>query len=446
MSYAPIRTEPTTDTDTLTTTPLSKSNSDPSKPRRSNRRKAASNSAALSAALEFPLIVHCHLCWDWVWQRPQQFMSRMSQRHPVLFVEMRAPDASLATPVARFHSPPGLPNLIVLSLQFPGWRWQDADYVDRERRRLVREFLAGPGAGRFENAVQWFYDPMAFPAFSGQMGEVLTVYDCMDELSRFTGAPPQLVQRERGLLAAADVVFTGGRKLFEAKSQFHPNCHFYGCGVDGEHFGRARLEDTPVPEDIAALPRPILGYFGVVDERMDYALLERQADAHAPGSVVVVGPVLKVSADALPHRPNLHWVGQRPYADLPAVCKGFDVCLMPFALNEATEYINPTKALEYMATGKLIVSTAVPDVVRNFGAVIKIARNHRQFISHCARCLDQPDYEAIARGLKMAAENSWDSIVARLEQHLREALEHKAAKERSNLRRLVTCTSAESVA
>ena len=182
----------------------------------------------------------------------------------------------------------------------------------------------------------------------------------------------------------ADVVFTGGHKLFEAKSQLHDNCHFYGCGVDGEHFGQARAAGTAVPADLAAMPKPVLGYFGVVDERMDYDLVARLADANPNWSVVMVGPVLKVDPSALPRRPNLHWLGQRAYADLPAFCKGFDLCLMPFALNEATEFINPTKALEYMATGRMIVSTAVPDVVRNFGSVVKIAGTAAGVYRACA--------------------------------------------------------------
>jgi len=294
--------------------------------------------------------------------------------------------------------------------------------VDGERRRLVQEFLAGPGAGQFDNPVQWFYDPMAVTAFAGHLGERLLVYDCMDELSKFRGAPPELVERERLLLAQAQVVFTGGRRLFEAKSQLHHNCHFYGCGVDAFHFARARAADTSIPSDLVALGDSVLGYFGVIDERMDYELVTRLADANPKWSVVMLGPTTKVDGNGLPRRPNLHWLGPRSYAELPSYCRGFDVCLMPFALNEATAFINPTKALEYMASGKPIVSTAVPDVVHNFGSVVKIANSPEDFVAQCRRSLVQPDYGAIARGLKMAGENSWDSIVERLEEHVEEAL------------------------
>lgn len=373
-------------------------------------------------------MVHCHLRWDWVWQRPQQFMSRLSQRHPVLFIETLPPDPELSAPLVRFRQVQEFPNLVLLSLQFPAWRWNDANYVDQARRELVQEFMQGPGAGRFDAAVQWFYDPMAVRAFHGHMGEVLTVYDCMDELSQFRGAPPQIVERERELLERADVVFTGGRKLFEAKRQLHSNCHFYGCGVDGEHFGKARLAETAPVAELGPIRRPVLGYFGVVDERMDCGLVEALAEADPNWSIVMVGPVMKLDPALLPRRSNLHWLGQRSYADLPALCRGFDLCLMPFALNEATEYINPTKALEYMATGRPIVSTAVPDVVRNFSAVIAIARDPKEFVTLCRKALKQPDAASIQAGLEMVSANSWDSIVRQLEHHVEEALAGKRAE------------------
>jgi glycosyltransferase involved in cell wall biosynthesis len=362
-----------------------------------------------------------------VWQRPQQFLSRLSARHKILFVETIGPDPQLSSAVARFWTPQNFPNITILRLQFPLWRWSDGAFVDRERRRLVKEFLAGPGAGQFENPLQWFYDPMTVPSFLGEMDEIGVVYDCMDELSKFSEAPPQIKVRERKLLAAADVVFAGGRKLWENKKLLNDNCHFYGCGVDVTHFGKAREAETKIPDDIASLRTPILGYFGVIDERMDYELLVKLADANPDWSVAMVGPHVKVNQ--LPQRPNLHWLGQKNYTELPAYCKAFDVCLMPFALNEATEFINPTKALEYMATGTPIVSSAVADVVTNFGAVVNIARTHEEFISLCREAIEKLDSERVARGLKQAAENSWDSIVAQLENHVANALAKKQTSE-----------------
>lgn len=372
---------------------------------------------------EFSLIVHCHLCWDWVWQRPQQFLSRLSARHKILFVETVGPDPQLAAPYARFRSADGFPNITILRIQFPTWQWGDSDFVDRERRRLVQLALTSePLAGQFENAVQWFYDPMAVTAFGGQMNEIATVYDCMDELSKFKGAPPAIIEREQRLLALADVVFAGGRKMWESKKRFNDNAHFHGCGVDVAHFGKAHEETTQIPVDIALLQKPVLGYFGVVDERMDYELVAKLADANPEWSVVIIGPVIKVDPTQFPQRPNLHWLGGREYKDLPAYCKGFDVCLMPFAMNEHTEFINPTKSLEYMATGRTVVSSAVPDVISNFGSIVKVAHSHDEFIELCRAEAARPDQKAIERGLKMASENSWESIVNRLEGHIRDVL------------------------
>jgi glycosyltransferase involved in cell wall biosynthesis len=388
------------------------------------RKRIKSNGAdpGSSNSKNYPIIVHCHLCWDWVWQRPQQFLSRLSERHNILFVETVAPDPQLSSPLARFHTPEKFSNVTVLRLQFPSWRWHDGEFVDQERRRLVQEFLKGPGAGRFENPVQWFYDPMAVPAFAGRMDEIAIVYDCMDELSKFCCAPPEIKQREKELLEQADVVFTGGRKLWEAKKLSNDNCHFYGCGVDVEHFGKARQPDTTVPEDLAGVRKPVLGYFGVVDERMDYELIGKLAAANPDWSIAMVGPALKVDTATFPRHANIHWLGQKAYTELPSYCKAFDVCLMPFALNESTEFINPTKALEYMAAGRPIVSSAVPDVVSNFASVVKIGKTHNEFIALCREAVAQPDGGGVERGLKMAMDNTWESIVAKLEKHVADAL------------------------
>jgi glycosyltransferase involved in cell wall biosynthesis len=423
MSYAPILAEPKLN-NTLSSNSESSRPIKAASPRR-RQKPLPPNGLAQPGAKSLSFIVHCHLSWDWVWQRPQQFISRLSRKHKVLFVETAAPDSGLAAPMARFHVPEDFPNLTVLRLQFPAWRWGDGDYVDAERRRLVQEFLRGPAAGQFDYPVQWFYDPMAAPAFLGQLDERLVVYDCMDELSKFRGAPPEIVEREASLLKQADVVFTGGYKLFESKRRHNSNCHFYGCGVDSAHFGKARLTETIVPGLLAGLPKPVLGFFGVVDERMDYELLARLAAAQPDWSLAIIGPVLKVEAAALPKRPNLHWLGPQSYADLPAFCKGFDVCLMPFALNESTEFINPTKTLEYMATGRPIVSSAVPDVVRNFGSVASIGQSADHFMELCRQAIANPDTSAVQRGLTMAHENSWEAILARMEGHIADALLQK---------------------
>lgn len=372
----------------------------------------------------FPIIVHSHLGWDWVWQRPQQFHSRLSKTHPVLFVEGPMPSDAVKTTRVTLREISDYPNIIVLQMEIPPSRfWKEGDWVDVERRRAVQSVLEGPLGRTFENAVQWFYDPMAVTAFLGHMDEQAVVYDCMDELSQFKGAPPELVRRERELLNAADVVFAGGPKMAKSKSRYNSNCHSFGCGVDIKHFGKARRAATPVPDDVARFSGPVLGYIGVVDERLDYELLAKVADHNRAWNVAIVGPHTKVDPADFPQRENLHFLGGRDYSELPSYAKAFDVCMMPFAKNEATEFINPTKALEYMATGTPIVSTDVEDVVLQFSEVVTIAESHEEFIAGCEQRLAQPNARRIQAGLTLAKNNSWESIVAQLERHVEDVLE-----------------------
>jgi glycosyltransferase involved in cell wall biosynthesis len=376
------------------------------------------------AGEDYPIIVHSHLGWDWVWQRPQQFLSRLSKEHRVLFIEGPVPSDRIRRSGKTLREVADFPNIVVLQMKMPAARWGDGAWVDAERRRVVQSVLAGPLGKSFQSPVQWFYDPMAVTAFAGHLNERAIVYDCMDELSLFRGAPPELVRRERELLAVADVVFAGGPKIWEAKSRLNTNCFSFGCGVDKDHFGRARNPELEFPIDVRDLPHPVFGYIGVVDERIDYELLGELADG-TKGSVVMVGPSTKVDPDSFPRRQNLHWLGGRDYGELPAYAKSFDVCLMPFAMNEATKFINPTKALEYMATGRPIVSTPVEDVVRQFSDIVVVAHDHAEFISECERTSLRPDRRRITRGLALAQRNSWESIVRQLEQHVDDALASK---------------------
>ena len=391
---------------------------------------ANSNGQASSSAASFPIVVHSHLHWDWVWQRPQQFLTRLSARHPVLFIEEPWWDKGDIEPYCFQYEAPSFPNVQVVQFHLPEvWRDDTSEAgrarIDCTQRELLSRHWEN-GAGKYyQHAVQWFYDPMAFGIFDDLLEPSAVVYDCMDELAQFKAPPPQLIERERALLKRANLVFAGGRKMWESKSRFNSNCHFYGCGVDVEHFAQARDSQTVVPDDLDQSRQHILGYFGVVDERMDYELVAALADADPNWTVAIIGPDCKVDPATFPQRPNLQWLGGRNYQDLPAYAKGFDICLMPFAINEATEYINPTKTLEYMATGTPIVSTALPDVQSNFADVVKIAHSHQEFIELCRQMVQQTNEAAVQRGLKMAGENTWDAIVSQLEQHLQDAVNHQ---------------------
>lgn len=367
-----------------------------------------------------PLIAICHLNWDWVWQRPQQFLSRLAKNHSVLFVETHCAQTRASftrTRVALNH-----PAVTILEIHLPADRWHDGNFIDAERRRVLQHRLAGEFAGAYDNAILWFNDPMAVTAYAGKLGERMIVYDCMDELTQFQGAPAALAQRERELTRRADLIFCGGRKMRDKRLPYNSNAHFYGTGVDCEHFGRALTDELEVDSEIATLRGPVLGYFGVVDERIDYQLLAALADASPDWSIAMVGPVVKVDSALLPRRHNLHWLGGRPYQRLPAMTKGFAVCLMPFALNAATEFINPTKALEYMAAGRPVVSTALDEVRSNFSSISRVAGTHAEFIRMCRREVDSPTRLRIRRGLQLAAENTWEAITAKMEAHIEDVL------------------------
>jgi glycosyltransferase involved in cell wall biosynthesis len=369
---------------------------------------------------DFPIIVHCHLRWDFVWQRPQQIFSRLAQNHRILFIE--DPVIAEGEPHLAIDEP--YPNLVRIVPQIPQHLAVNADrdaeiFLPQIRQALKEHPLL---AGRFEDAVQWFYSPMPGPGYMGAFGGPGVVYDCMDELANFRFAPPDIVDRERFVMSKAQVVFTGGYQLFESKSRHHSNVHFYGCGVDVEHYGKARLEETEIPAAVAATPGPRFGYFGVIDERLDYELIAALASRFPEASIVMAGPFAKIDPNDLPKHPNIHWLGQQKYEDLPAIVKGFDVCLMPFALNEATQYINPTKTLEYMAAAKPIVSTAVPDVVRNFTPIVDVARSHQEFLDAVERAWKQPDADLIRQGVAKAEGASWDATVASMRRDIQQAI------------------------
>ncbi len=382
--------------------------------------RAAASLAVLSDA---PILVHSHLRWDFVWQRPQQLLSRFAQHAPVLFVEEAVFADDVVTPSLDITQPTRGVTRVIPKL--PTSLYHDADGTLAAVRTTLQHALARGGVlgnGQFAAPVQWFYTPMPAPAMLGAFGERAVVYDCMDELAQFKFAPPELIARERLLISRADVVFTGGYKLWQSKSKLHPNVHFFGCGVDSTHFAKARLDSTPRPADLPEQETPILGFYGVIDERLDYALIAHLAAAFPRSTIAMAGPVVKVDAKDLPRASNIKWLGQKQYAELPIYAKTFDVCLMPFALNEATEYINPTKTLEYMAAGKPIVSTAVADVVRNFTPVVKVARSYDGFAAAVRASLNTPDAALIARGIGMAADASWESIVGKMRRLIADAI------------------------
>jgi glycosyltransferase involved in cell wall biosynthesis len=359
-------------------------------------------------------------------------LSRIATTNNVLFVEEPVFLDDVPAPSLRLSTPnTGVTRVVP---HVPATLAGEYDGVARIVRSLLESLLTSPEiAPRFLRVVQWFYTPMPAPVMLGAFNEVAVVYDCMDELAQFRFAPSDIGTREQLLLSQADVVFTGGYRLFESKKRYHENTHFFGCGVDARHFGTARLDDTEVPEDVAGLPHPVFGYFGVIDERLDYGLIAAVAAARPDGTVLMVGPLAKVDPRELPQAPNIHWLGQRAYADLPRYVKAFDVCLMPFELNDATQFINPTKTLEYMAAGKPIVSTAIADVVRNFAPIVRVATGSDDFVRAVLDAAAEPDDSIIAAGLKKASGSTWEAIVDRMREIVAAAIVSDTATARTEI-------------
>ncbi|MEO5935538.1 MAG: glycosyltransferase, partial [Duganella sp.] len=350
------------------------------------------------------IIVFCHLRWDFVYQRPQQLLSRLAKHYKIAFVE----EPVFHDGDSFLHSSTPAPNVTVYRphtpVQAPGFH--------DDQIPLLQPLLAG--LSRDDDApIVWFYTPMALPLLPllAPLHAGLVVYDCMDELSAFKNPPKQLLQRETALLKIADLVFTGGPSLYEAKRGRHDNAHCFPSSVDAAHFRRAldRADGHPLH---AGIPAPRLGYYGVIDERFDTALIAALADAHPEWQLVLVGPVVKIDPAALPQRPNIHYLGQQSYQDLPRFLAGWDVCLLPFALNEATRYISPTKVLEYMAAELPSVSTAIKDVEDPYSDIVWIAQGHGEFIGACEAALAMTPAlrAALAEKMRAVVENtSWDA-------------------------------------
>ncbi len=352
------------------------------------------------------MVVFCHLRWDFVYQRPQQLLSRLAQFYRILVVE--EPFFHEGDSFIKTYSP--CANITVVQPHTPVHAPGFHDDQIAALQPLLSEFLP-----QDEEPVVWFYTPMALPLLH-TVTPSLVVYDCMDELSAFKNAPAQLLQRESDLLKTADVVFTGGPSLYEAKRERHPNVHCFSSSVDIAHFSKA-LDRARAHPSQAALPEPRLGFYGVIDERFDTDLLRAVADARPQWQLVMVGPVVKIDPASLPKNPNIHYMGQATYDELPAYLAAWQVCLMPFALNESTKFISPTKVLEYMAAELPIVSTDITDVARPYGHIVSIAHSAQQFVEACDAALAlTPERSAgmieAMRGVVQAT--SWDNTAERM--------------------------------
>lgn len=352
------------------------------------------------AARLHAVVCFSHLRWNFVFQRPQHLLTRFAKQVPIFFWE---------EPVFGEHTEPGLSvacgpdDVTVVTPQLP--HGLSANEADTAQRTLLDTFIQQRGISCF---LSWYYTPMAL-SFTDHLLPEAIVYDCMDELSAFQGAPPELIAREQKLFAKADLVFAGGASLYESKRTQHGNAHLFPSSIDRKHFGAARRAIAD-PADQAGIPHPRIGFFGVLDERLDIDLLRSVAEARPEWHFVLIGPVVKIRPEDLPHAANLHYLGPKQYAELPLYLASWDVATLPFARNASTRFISPTKTPEYLAAGKPVVSTPIRDVVKPYGerGLVHIAATPEEFVEAIESSLQPADPRWLAKVDEYLNSTSWD--------------------------------------
>jgi UDP-galactopyranose mutase len=360
--------------------------------------------------LTLPLSIICfsHLRWNFVYQRPQHLMGRCQLHADVFFFEEPLQEEGVNPSLSIRRESNGV-HVLTPVLPLGATQTQAVE----AQRCLLQDFLKQHKIERF---IAWYYTPMALK-FTLDFQPVLAIYDCMDELSAFQGAPPELVALERALFRRVAAVFVGGQSLYHVKRNQHNNVHLFSSSIDRAHFASARgltRERTDDPPDQLAIPHPRIGFFGVLDERLDQELLETLASNHPHWNFVLIGPVVKISSDELPKLPNIHYLGQKQYADLPQYLMGWDVAMLPFALNESTRFISPTKTPEYLAAGKPVVSTPIRDVIEPYGrlGVVSIGATPEAFGAAIERSLKVPEQGWWEKVDELLNHTSWDRTFA----------------------------------
>ncbi|CAN5302710.1 glycosyltransferase family 1 protein [soil metagenome] len=346
---------------------------------------------------KYNMVVFCHLRWGFVYQRPQHLISRMSEHYKILFVE---------EPIPFEH--PDEENEYLLEVV------NDNLHVLKPKVKRIEDIknVLKPLLKSCELEIGWFYSAAFSPLITSCVFDCV-IYDCMDELSLFKGAPAQLVNQEKFLLAEAHIVFAGGKSLYDAKKKIHSNVHCFPSSVDRKHFETA-MEDIDIPEDIKNIQKPVVGYFGVIDERIDFTLLQDTARLLPNVGFAMIGPLVKIGEEDLPREKNIYYLGMKSYKQLPHYIKAFDIAMMPFALNDATKFKSPTKTLEYMAAGKPIISTAIKDVVTEYSHCIPIVDTAEEFAATIDNIwrVHQEDYSEEYNNI--LENTSWDATAAQM--------------------------------
>lgn len=372
------------------------------------------------------LICISHLRWDFVWQRPQHLLSRLAGQYRLLFVEEPVTTVDEAEPRLEVFPGQKAANVTVVRLVQPaeahGWIGHGDPLTQQTYAQLLTRYLQREG---YTDPVLWLYTPMA-SEFIEVIQPRLLIYDVMDELSAFKGAPVAIKDRGDALLRQADIVFTGGLSLYQSRLPYNSHTYLFPSGVEIQHFAQADKRNLfDQPDDLREIPAPILGYFGVIDERMDLPLLAHMAQAHPEWSLVMLGPIIKIDPAELPQAPNLHYLGMKDYNELPAYLAYFDVALVPFAMNDATRYLSPTKTLEYMAAHKPVVSAPLHDVVALYGDYVRVGETPEEVVAMVEAALAETEDERAmrrAKEAKLLSQHTWDSIAHQMSQIIEQRL------------------------
>ncbi|MFL5738750.1 MAG: glycosyltransferase family 1 protein [Flavisolibacter sp.] len=363
---------------------------------------------------DIDLICFSHLRWGFVFQRPNHLLSRFSKHQRVFFIE----EPIFYDGEDKLHIDNFNENLYVITPYMQeGLAEQE---VHNRQRKFISKLLSNLKINRY---FSWYYTPMALP-FTDHLTPEMVIYDCMDELSAFKFAPAQLTILEKELFAKADVVFTGGNSIYESKKNQHHNIYSFPSSIDKHHFGLARTTKDD-PEDQKNIPHPRFGFFGVVDERFDIELIEEVSRRKPDWHFVILGPIVKIDPATLPHYENVHYPGGKKYSELPSYIAGWDIAIIPFAMNESTRFISPTKTPEYLAAGKPVISTPIRDVVKPYGEnkLVHIVNNADEFIEAAEKELGRKRKNSWLRKVdEFLLYNSWDRTWGQMVRHIEDTL------------------------
>jgi UDP-galactopyranose mutase len=378
--------------------------------------------SALEDVSKVDLICLSHLRWDFVYQRPQHLLSRFAKAQRIFFVE----EPIFGEGPMRMDVSQRDCGVQVVVPRLPK-DFASKGALDSIQREMIDRLFVDYHIGEH---VLWYYTPMAM-SWTKHLQAAAIVYDCMDELSAFKGAPPALKELEAELFKRADLVFTGGQSLYEVKRHQHENVYAFPSSIDAPHFVQARsLRDEPA--DQVTIPHPRLGFFGVIDERLDIELVDAIAQLRPDWQLVMIGPVVKIDPADLPRRANIHYLGGKDYQELPSYLAGWDVALLPFARNESTRFISPTKTPEYLAAGCPVVSTSIRDVVRPYGesGLVHIADTPEEFVASVEEALIEDDEARLKQVDAFLAQTSWDRTWGRMAELIEDAVEARRASSR----------------